>query len=75
MALIDIIILRYFMLKIVLSEDMSVVEHVREGLIRNDGYCPCVVKHTKDTKCPCKKFREKITVGLCHCGLYKKVDL
>lgn len=37
----------------------------------NDGYCPCMVERSEDTKCPCKDFRE-MTEGVCHCGRYEK---
>ena len=39
---------------------------------RNDGYCPCAVVKTPDTRCVCKEFREQTTPGLCHCGRYEK---
>jgi hypothetical protein len=38
----------------------------------NDGYCPCMIDKTPDTKCPCKDFREQ-TEGQCFCGRYEKV--
>ena len=40
---------------------------------RNDGYCPCAVVKTQDTRCVCKEFREQSKAGLCHCGRYEKV--
>jgi len=61
-------------MKIVVNEDMEVVNAIREGLKNNEGYCPCMLFKTPDTKCMCKEFREKTTEGLCHCGLYKKVN-
>lgn len=45
---------------------------VKELVIKNGGYCPCLVKKTPDTKCPCKDFRE-MEVGVCHCGRFEKV--
>ena len=39
----------------------------------NDGYCPCAVFKTPDTKCMCKDFREQPHEGLCHCGRFEKV--
>jgi hypothetical protein len=39
----------------------------------NDGYCPCMIERTPDTKCMCREFREKQTPGLCHCGRFGKV--
>ena len=38
----------------------------------NDGYCPCAVVKTPDTRCVCKEFREQSEPGLCHCGRYGK---
>ena len=39
----------------------------------NDGYCPCAIERTPDTKCMCKEFREQESEGPCHCGRYMKV--
>lgn len=39
----------------------------------NDGYCPCAIQKTPDTKCICKEFREQETEGPCLCGRYMKV--
>lgn len=39
----------------------------------NDGYCPCAVFRTADTKCMCKAFREQRDPGPCHCGRFVKV--
>ena len=47
---------------------------VKEALKANDGYCPCMLEKTPDTKCFCKDFRENVPVGeLCHCGLFYKL--
>ena len=56
-----------------LNEDKNVVNSIRNGLKSNDGYCPCRLKKTADTKCICKEFREQSS-GMCHCGLYIKVE-
>lgn len=47
------------------------VKEFRDSIKTNDGYCPCRLAHTPDTKCMCKEFREQES-GLCHCGLYYK---
>jgi ferredoxin-thioredoxin reductase catalytic subunit len=60
--------------KIKVSEDKEVVEAIKEGLKKNDGYCPCRIERTPETKCMCKEFREQ-TEGECHCGLYVKVGI
>ena len=44
---------------------------IKEKVKANDGYCPCKIQHTPDTKCMCKEFREQEN-GECHCGLYYK---
>ena len=46
---------------------------VRQKLKDNDGYCPCKLKKNNDTKCMCKEFREQKS-GICHCGLYEKIE-
>ena len=61
------------MLKIVLNDDKQLVDEVRKKLKENCGYCPCKLIKNQDTKCMCKEFREQITEGECHCGLYKKI--
>ena len=37
----------------------------------NNGYCPCAIEKTADTKCMCKEFRE-MKSGICHCGRFEK---
>lgn len=46
---------------------------IRELVKQADGYCPCAVQRTPDTKCICKEFREQTKPGLCHCGRYEWV--
>ena len=60
--------------KIKVSEDKEVVKAIKEGLKKNDGYCPCRIERTPETKCMCKEFREQ-TEGECHCGLYVKIGI
>lgn len=47
--------------------DPSVADLVKQ----NEGYCPCAVFKTPDTRCPCKEFREQKS-GVCHCGRFEK---
>lgn len=54
-----------------LNPDKEIVKEVRKALRENNGYCPCVLEQTEDTKCMCKEFRE-MESGECHCGLYIK---
>ena len=56
-----------------LNSDKALVDEIKFRLSENDGYCPCAVVKNDDTKCMCKEFREQITPGECHCGLYVKV--
>ena len=58
-------------MNIAISNNANLVSEIRQRLKENDGYCPCQIKKTPDTKCPCKNFRD-MTEGECHCGLYIK---
>lgn len=62
------------MTKIIVNADKELVELIRSRLKENNGYCPCALEKTDDTKCMCKEFRDK-TEGYCHCGLYIKINL
>lgn len=46
----------------------------RKYVVENDGYCPCMVEKTPDTKCMCKDFRDQKEPGPCHCGRYEKYE-
>lgn len=63
-------------MKITYNPDPEVVATVKAGLKEKDGYCPCRLQRTPDTKCMCKEFREQIAdpnfEGFCHCLLYYK---
>ena len=59
-------------LKVVVSSDTEKVKDIRKALQENDGYCPCEIHKTPDTKCMCKAFRMQTFPGPCHCGLYEK---
>ena len=52
-------------------KDKERAEKIRAKIKENDGYCPCKLEKTEDTKCICKEFLEQ-GVGECHCGLYIK---
>lgn len=58
--------------KIELNKDQKAVDEVRRALAANEGYCPCKLIHSPDTKCMCREFREQQS-GSCHCGLYNKI--
>jgi hypothetical protein len=50
-------------------------ESIGSLVAANDGYCPCAVHRTEDTKCICREFIEQTELGPCHCGRYEKVEL
>ena len=52
-------------------KDKERAEKIRPKIKENDGYCPCKLEKTEDTKCICKEFLEQ-GVGECNCGLYIK---
>ena len=58
------------------NKNKEMVRLIKEGLEKNDGYCPCRTERTDETKCICKEFREQIKdpnfTGYCHCMLYYK---
>lgn len=56
-----------------LNSDTELVTEIQKQLKTNDGYCPCNIDKTPDTKCMCKEFRES-EEGMCHCGLYIKTN-
>ena len=58
-------------MKITTNPDAAFVAEMKRALAENDGYCPCAVEKSDDTKCMCKEFRESKS-GPCHCGLYIK---
>ena len=41
------------------------VQEFRASVKANEGYCPCRLTKTPETKCMCKEFREQDS-GLCH---------
>ena len=63
-------------MKIRFNDDPKIVETVREGLRRKDGYCPCRLLRTPENICMCQEFRDQIAdpnfEGYCHCRLYYK---
>ena len=64
-------------MRVKVNEDEAYVKKMRKLLEKNDGYCPCRLEHTDDTRCLCKQFRDDVAAGKtgeCHCGLYIAVD-
>ena len=62
------------MLKIIKNPDDNVYQEITQAVKDNDGYCPCMISKSYDTKCPCKEFREQVIEGECHCGRYLKIN-
>lgn len=60
-------------MKIKVNPDKELVDNIRQKLRENDGYCPCRLSKTPETKCMCKEFLEQ-PPGECHCGLYIKEE-
>ncbi len=63
-------------MKITLNPDKNIVDTVKEGLKKRDGYCPCRIEKNDDNRCMCKEFRQQVAdpnfEGFCHCMLYYK---
>lgn len=59
-------------MKIIKNPNQELVKEIEQRKKENDGYCPCSLEKTPDTKCMCKEFRD-MAEGMCHCGLYIKV--
>ena len=59
-------------MSIKMTDNVKLQKIILDKLKENDGYCPCRIEHTPDTKCMCKEFREQTNTGTCHCGLYIK---
>ncbi len=58
-------------MKVKANDNKELVNEIRTKLKENNGYCPCSLIKSEDTKCMCKEFREQ-DIGECHCGLYIK---
>ena len=63
-------------MRIIFNEDQKIVDMIREGLKKKDGYCPCRLEKTDENICMCQEFRDQIAdlnfEGYCHCRLYYK---
>lgn len=67
------------LLKVRLSDDKDLIAAIDKKLKDNKEqygarYCPCSVKRSEDTICPCKNFREQSVPGPCHCGKFEKYE-
>ena len=63
-------------MKISFNQDPEIVERIRRGLQKKEGYCPCRLPRTPENMCMCQEFRDQIAdpdfEGYCHCRLYYK---
>ena len=63
-------------MKIYFNQDREIVEVIRQGLQKKEGYCPCRLARTDENMCMCQEFRDQIAdpefEGYCHCRLYYK---
>lgn len=60
-------------MKVRQNPDKEFAKSILVQLKANNGYCPCAMEKTPDTKCRCKEFRDMIErgeTGSCHCGLF-----
>lgn len=64
------------------TEDKELRDEIIKQLQENKkkygkSYCPCVNPqfYNEDSICPCKDFRENVSIGKeCHCGLWIKEE-
>ncbi len=61
---------------VTLNDDAKLVDVVRAGLARKNGFCPCRLPKLPEFFCPCDEFKGQLADpsfhGLCHCRLYRK---
>lgn len=53
--------------KLIQNPNKDFVRDLKKRIKANNGFCPCQIERNKDTKCPCKLFKEEQN---CICGLY-----
>ena len=58
------------MKKMILNPNKDYRIDMQMAIERNGGFCPCIVKKTQESICPCVDFREH---QKCHCDLYVEV--
>ena len=60
-------------MKIRENPDKEYSVRIKRALKENNGYCPCSVIKSPETKCMCEEFRA-MKSGMCHCGLFIKEE-
>lgn len=63
-------------MKIRFNDNPVIVDRIRKGLMKKEGYCPCRLEKKEEYICMCEEFRQQIAdpdfEGYCHCMLYYK---
>lgn len=62
---------------IIQNPDQEYAREIKRRLKDNNGYCPCAVVKSKETRCKCKEFRDRVAAGIpgeCECGLYIAIE-
>ena len=62
-------------LKIIQNPDKAKYDEMTQAVKDNDGYCPCELEKTPDTKCCCSAFRHQTIPGPCHCQRFIKIEV
>lgn len=60
-------------IKIYQNPNAEELQEIIEAVEANDGYCPCALEKTSETKCMCQKFKTSQEVDFCHCGRFYKI--
>lgn len=62
-------------LKIIQNPDKAKYDEMTQAVKDCDGYCPCELERTPETKCMCAAFRHQVTPGFCHCQRFQKIEV
>lgn len=62
-------------LKIIPNPDKAKYDEMTQAVKDCDGYCPCELERTPETRCMCANFRHQATPGLCHCQRFTKIEV
>ena len=61
-------------MKLTIQPDKEIKDTILKAIKENQGYCPCQLEKTEDTKCVCKSCLEMPAGSWCHCELYYKEE-
>jgi hypothetical protein len=59
--------------KIIPNRNVDKYNQMTIAVNENNGYCPCMIEQSEDTKCICKEFKEQDYEGKCHCERFEKI--